>query len=144
MGLDEQLEIRPSTRDELREGLNLRAGHTVKIVLGDVFVGQSGEAGEASGPPVDLAGVLKGPNGPLPNWPFRLQRDGKPVKPGSLPRSATACTSRRDVWLTDGQGRYQFKALPAGKYQVVLFSAQPDLGPQPEEPTRESGLRADP
>lgn len=89
--------------------------------------------------PVTCSGTLKGPAGPLKNFPFQLLKDGQPVDPDKS--ITTKNGSRGKVWLTDGDGNYRFDGLPPGSYQVALFSPKGTLEPEPKA-AKESGVRA--
>ena len=92
-----------------------------------------------------LSGALKGPGGPLKDWPFLLRRDGRPVDQGGLDGGSSSNAYRDGTWWSDGQGKFKFEQMPEGCFaiEVVLPRARLVAGPDAApEPANESGLRA--
>jgi len=91
-------------------------------------------------------GSVEGPGGPMKKWPFKLLKDGKAVDKDGLSGGTTKNEFKNGVWLTDAEGKFEFKDVPQGKWSldVVLGGGKLkvfDEGPPPKGAT-ERGQRA--
>jgi hypothetical protein len=99
-------------------------------------------AGPEAPPKAKFAGMLKGPAGPLKNWPFLFKKDGQAVDQGGLSGGSSSNSFRDGAWWSDGDGKFEFKEMPAGYYaiEVLLPTGQLQEGEAP--PPAEAGRRA--
>jgi len=115
-------------------GLDVRRTHVVRV-----HVIPQGES-------ETFSGVIRTSAGPLRNWPFELKRDGR-----SVDQAALAGTSpnpfRKGWWLSDKEGAFLFRNIPAGNYtvEVILPGGKLVINEElPPPPANEGGLRSEP
>jgi hypothetical protein len=67
-----------------------------------------------------LSGTIKGPAGPLKNWPFVLKRDNNPVDQASL-RGITPNRFSEGNWLSRSNGDFLFRNIPRANYSIEVL-----------------------
>jgi hypothetical protein len=97
----------------------------------------------------DFGGVVQGPAGPMKKWPFRLKRNGGAVTlEGLTGKGATTGNEfKNGVFLTDANGKFDFKKLPQADYTVEVMLPGGELLVIEETPPtgfKESGRRSEP
>jgi hypothetical protein len=71
-----------------------------------------------------LAGVIRGPEGPLKRWPFILKWNGRAIDPGGLRGGRAASPFHDQCWWSDENGGFRFENIPEGCYVLdVLLPA---------------------
>lgn len=68
-----------------------------------------------------FGGTIKGPAGPLKNWPFRLKKNGTPVDKNALGQAKTSNTFQGGVWLSSAKGEFEFRGLPFADYEIEVL-----------------------
>src|SRR3954463_12949150 len=99
------------TKQEIKEGVPLIAGHPVLLYLDGWSQGEEAANADEERPRI-FEGTIDGPLGPLCNWPFRLLRDGQPLESGDLAPGKAVSQFENGAWLTDSKGRYRFEDVP--------------------------------
>lgn len=85
------------------------------------FVTKPEEIEDQSGETETFAGTIKGPAGPLKNWPFKLKKDGTPIDPSGLGGGTTTTAFKGGTWLSGPNGEFKFERLPKADYEIEVL-----------------------
>ena len=90
-----------------------------------------------------FAGILRGPTGPLADWPFVLRRGGRPLSPSGLGSGRSPNAYREDCWWSGAAGEFRFEELPEGCYSLeIVFPGARLQRCDPHPAALEDGERA--
>jgi hypothetical protein len=95
-------------------------------------------------PKSTFEGVIKGPAGPLKDWPFLLKKNGAAIDKGGLGGGSSPNAYRDGTWVTGANGEFKFEQMPEGYYtiEVLLAGGKLTLGDlEAPPPANETGHR---